>query len=130
MYKIVSLDLAWDPESYETRPRQMFVTRSEDLAAHVREQIVKLADSFRLGKLDAKEAVGLAQHTAQVPEFPVAPGGYGSRRRAWSELTDKDFPLVRTFDGLWDMLELDIARHRNGAEERAGPEDDGNDEQR
>lgn len=109
LLKMLGIQRAWElcPEMGQ-KPRQVFVTQSQVLAAKVEEYFVKLVSTFEAAARSPEEKHMTDTNTEQVIDLPeqgdeLIGQDYKERWRTslperFSKLLDEHFPLFITYD--------------------------------
>ncbi|KAG2023676.1 hypothetical protein CC2G_001306 [Coprinopsis cinerea AmutBmut pab1-1] len=99
----------------ESKPRQLFVTKSRVLASKVEEYFMKLMASLQAGSKSDDELRDLALQAQVEPTSPVDGGLYHQDDdvrwqlpKKYSLLQDEHFPLFLTFEKLAELIIADL----------------------
>ncbi|KAI6021206.1 P-loop containing nucleoside triphosphate hydrolase protein [Pisolithus marmoratus] len=115
LFKMLGIQRAWRQRHSEghdiSRPRQLFVTKSQMLANKVEEYFLKLLESLTLAGCTLEELARLKPRRVDqelVDDDDDVPDIQNGIPQRYSELEDHHFPLFLTFDRLARMIAADI----------------------
>ncbi|PSR76845.1 hypothetical protein PHLCEN_2v8159 [Hermanssonia centrifuga] len=105
MYKMLSIESAWRQyfEVVETKPRQMFVTRSQMLADKVQEAFRKVCTNHG-GEVMTSDR-GTNRNIFPIQDDNIE---WSLMPEKFRDLKEEHFPLFISFDRLCDLLEGDL----------------------
>ncbi|KAI0089802.1 hypothetical protein BDY19DRAFT_992766 [Irpex rosettiformis] len=91
------------PEMMPSKPRQLFVTRSQNLASKVKESFDGMYQTHILGSLNPSNANDFRRHALVDADEEEM-----KKCKRFGELVDDDFPLFLSFDHLCSMIEEEL----------------------
>ncbi|KAH9172875.1 hypothetical protein EDB89DRAFT_2229121 [Lactarius sanguifluus] len=112
--KIFGIERAWQNRgSVGSRPRQLFITKSQLLANKVEHDYTNLLFSLSAGQNMPQYVRERIQHwdsrrRNKILDLDDADGTRDDLPEKFSELQDGHFPLFITVDTLWSLLEADV----------------------
>ncbi|KAI0321924.1 hypothetical protein OF83DRAFT_1289699 [Amylostereum chailletii] len=115
-FKIFGLERAWGtPSPYESRPRQIFLTKSRLLARKVENDLIELIRSDVMSKYAPQHFVDRVKRSPPSTHSSMFNIEDLETWRAdlptkYSQLKDEHFPLIITFNDLCTMLEGDLIK--------------------